>query len=198
MATTDLEARLKEALARPGRPSTDYDLNRDTLPPTDRILRPAAVLIAVSPQTETVFLTKRSAALKHHPGQVAFPGGKQDPGDPTLTAAALREAEEEVGLPRSQVRVLGEMPTHETVTGFSMTPVLGLIEGPYVPRAEAGEVSEVFEVPLAHVTDPANFIVQSRRWQGRVRHYYTVPFGPYYIWGATGRILRALADRMAP
>ncbi|SHF06151.1 8-oxo-dGTP pyrophosphatase MutT, NUDIX family [Loktanella atrilutea] len=198
MATTDLEARLKEALARPGRPSTDYDLNRDTLPPTDRILRPAAVLIAVSPQTETVFLTKRSAALKHHPGQVAFPGGKQDPGDPTLTAAALREAEEEVGLPRSQVRVLGEMPTHETVTGFSMTPVLGLIEGPYVPRAEAGEVSEVFEVPLAHVTDPANFIVQSRRWQGRVRHYYTVPFGPYYIWGATGRILRALADRMTP
>ena len=198
MATTDLEARLKEALARSGRPSTDYDLNRDTLPPTDRILRPAAVLIAVSPQTETVFLTKRSAALKHHPGQVAFPGGKQDSGDPTLTAAALREAEEEVGLPRSQVRVLGEMPTHETVTGFSMTPVLGLIEGPYVPRAEAGEVSEVFEVPLAHVTDPANFIVQSRRWQGRVRHYYTVPFGPYYIWGATGRILRALADRMTP
>lgn len=198
MATTDLEARLKEALAQPGRPSTDYDLNRDTLPPTDRILRPAAVLIAVSPQTETVFLTKRSAALKHHPGQVAFPGGKQDPGDPTLTAAALREAEEEVGLPRFQVRVLGEMPTHETVTGFSMTPVLGLIEGPYVPRAEAGEVSEVFEVPLAHVTDPANFIVQSRRWQGRVRHYYTVPFGPYYIWGATGRILRALADRMTP
>mgnify|MGYP001270552915 CR=1 FL=1 len=198
MATSDLEARLKEALARPGRPSTDYDLNKGVLAPADRILRPAAVLIAISPETETVYLTKRSAALKHHPGQIAFPGGKQDPGDPTLTAAALREAEEEVGLPRTQVRVLGEMPTHETVTGFSMTPVLGLIDGPYVPRAEIGEVSEVFQVPLAHVTDPANFIIQSRRWQGRMRHYYTVPFGPYYIWGATGRILRALADRMAP
>ena len=198
MATPDLQTRLTEALARPGRPSTDYDLNKDIAGPEGRILRPAAVLIAICPETETVFLTQRSAALKHHPGQVAFPGGKQDPGDPTPTAAALREAEEEIGLPRDQVRVLGHMPEHETVTGFLMTPVIGLIEGSFTPRAEIGEVAEVFRVPLSHVTDPANFVVQSRRWQGRKRHYYTVPFGPYYIWGASARVLRALADRMNP
>ena len=196
MATPDLQTRLTEALARPGRPSTDYDLNKGATGPERRMLRPAAVLIAVCPDTETVFLTQRSAALKHHPGQVAFPGGKQDPGDPTPTAAALREAEEEIGLSRDQVRVLGHMPEHETVTGFLMTPVVGLIQGNFTPRAEAGEVAEVFRVPLAHVTDPANFTVQSRRWQGRKRHYYTVPYGPYYIWGASARILRALADRM--
>ncbi len=198
MAILNLDARLLKALARSGRPSTDYDLNNDVFAPVDRILRPAAVLIAIRPETETVFLTKRSAALKHHPGQIAFPGGKQDLGDPTLAAAALREAEEEVGLLRSSVDVLGQMPEHETVTGFSMTPVIGLIRGDFIPRAEIGEVTEVFEVPLAHVTNPNNFIIQSRRWQGHMRHYYTVPFGPYYIWGATGRILRALADRMQP
>ena len=196
MATPDLEARLKEALARPGRPSSDYDLNTGTTGPEVRTLRPAAVLIAISPDTETVFLTQRSAALKHHPGQIAFPGGKQDAGDRTPTDAALREAEEEIGLPRGQVDVVGQMPGHETVTGFLMTPVLGLIRGNFTPRPEIGEVAEVFQVPFAHVTDPTRFIVQSRRWQGRMRHYHTVPFGPYYIWGATGRILRALADRM--
>ncbi|MFZ3580717.1 CoA pyrophosphatase [Loktanella sp. DJP18] len=198
MATPDLEARLKEALTRPGRPSTDFDLNPGVSGPEGRILRPAGVLIAICPRTETVFLTQRSAALKHHPGQVAFPGGKQDAGDPTPAAAALREAEEEIGLPREQVAVIGQIPEHETVTGFLMTPVLGLIQGNFTPRAEAGEVAEVFQVPFAHVTNPASFVVQSRRWQGRQRHYYTIPFGPYYIWGATGRILRALADRMHP
>ncbi|MCB5199231.1 CoA pyrophosphatase [Loktanella sp. TSTF-M6] len=197
MATPDLESRLLGALARPGRPSTDYDLNPDVMRPASRTLRPAAVLIAVRPASGTVILTKRSAALRHHPGQIAFPGGKLDAGDADAIAAALREAEEEVGLPRSAVRVLGALPSHETVTGFDMTPVIGMIDRDFTPRPEAGEVSEVFEVPLAHVTDPARFLVQSRRWQGSRRHYYTVPYGPYYIWGATGRILRALADRMA-
>ncbi|MBS1302468.1 CoA pyrophosphatase [Loktanella sp. SALINAS62] len=198
MATPELEQRLRAALARTGRPSTDYDLNPEVVVQAGRKLRPAAVLIAVRPARGTVILTKRSAALLHHPGQVAFPGGKVDAGDRDTTDAALREAQEEIGLPRSAVRILGQMPTHETVTGFDMTPVIGLVDGDFIPRPEAGEVSEVFEVPLAHVTDPSRFMIQSRRWQGRQRHYYTVPFGPYYIWGATGRILRALADRMSP
>lgn len=198
MATPDLETRLRDALARPGRASSDFDLNKDVAPPAGHIMRPAAVLIAVRSETQTVILTKRSAHLKHHPGQIAFPGGKQDPGDPTPTAAALREAEEEVGLDRNAVQVLGHMPAHETVTGFLMTPVIGLIHGDFVARPEIGEVSEVFEVPLDHLMNPAHFLVQSRRWQGRARYYYTVPWGPYYIWGATGRILRALADRMQP
>jgi 8-oxo-dGTP pyrophosphatase MutT (NUDIX family) len=195
MAQSDLKNRLQEALAQPGRPSTDFDLNKGVGVPAGRALRAAGVLVAVSAQTETIFLTMRSAALKHHPGQIAFPGGKQDAGDPTTIDAALREAEEEIGLPRSQVEVLGQMPGHETVTGFLMTPVIGLIHGDFTPVPEAGEVAEVFQVPLDHVTNPAHFLIQSRRWQGRMRHYYTVPFGPYYIWGATGRILRALADR---
>ena len=195
MARPDLETRLLRALAREGRPSTDYDLNPEVTGP-GHALRPAGVLIAVDPERETVVLTKRSPALKHHPGQVAFPGGKVDPGDADAVACALREAHEEVGLDPTSVRVLGTMPPHETVTGFEMTPVIGLIEGPFSPRAEWGEVAEVFTAPLAHVTDPARFLVQSRAWRGSLRHYYTVPHGPYYIWGASARILRALADRM--
>ena len=197
MARTDLEARLVRALERDGRPSSDYDLNPEVTLPAGRRLRPAGVLVAVHPARQTVVLTKRSAALKHHPGQVAFPGGKVDPGDADAVACALREASEEVNLSPSAVRVLGTMPAHETVTGFAMTPVIGLIEGPFEPRAEPGEVSEVFEVPLAHVTDPDRFTVQSRHWNASRRYYYTVPWGPHYIWGASARVLRALADRMA-
>jgi 8-oxo-dGTP pyrophosphatase MutT (NUDIX family) len=192
----DLRRRLLRALGDRGAPSSDFDLNRDMVLPENRVLRPAAVLIAVTADGDLV-LTKRSARLKHHPGQIAFPGGKQDATDATPEAAALREAEEEVGLPRESVDVLGTLPAHETVTGYSVTPVLALVPTGIVYRAEAGEVDEVFRVPLAHVTNPARFMVESRIWQGRQRHYYVVPWGPYYIWGATARILRALADRMA-
>ncbi len=193
----DLQFRLLAALARPGSDSSDFDLNPDVAVPAGRVLRPAAVLIAITAAGD-VLLTKRSARLLHHPGQIALPGGKQDAGDATLVDAALREAEEEIGLPRAQVQVLGCLPTHETVTNFNITPVLALVSGAFTPRPEAGEVDEVFTVPLAHVTDPAQFRVESRRWQGRLRHYYVVPFGPYYIWGATAQILRALAERMQP
>lgn len=191
----DLHKRLTRALSVTGSASSDFDLNKDIKAPDVR-LTPAAVLVAVHAETETLILTKRSARLKHHPGQIAFPGGKQDPTDPTPTDAALREAEEEIGLPRGMVDVLGTLPAHQTVTGFQVTPVLAIVSGIFNPVPEAGEVSEVFEVPLAHVTDPAMFRVEGRHWQGRKRYYYTVPFGPYYIWGATARILRALAERM--
>ncbi len=179
-----------------GRASSDYDLNSDVALPEGRVLTPASVLIAVRAETGRVVLTKRSARLKHHPGQIAFAGGRQDPEDADAVAAALREAQEEIGLDPSQVDVLGTLPPHETVTRYRVTPVLALIEGGFDPVPEVGEVSEVFEVPLDHVTDPAHFLIQSRHWQGRARYYYTVPYGPYYIWGATARILRSLADRM--
>jgi 8-oxo-dGTP pyrophosphatase MutT (NUDIX family) len=195
---TQVEAALMQALSVQGSDSSDFDLNPDVPSPQGRVLRPAGVLIAIDlagaePQ---VILTKRSARLKHHPGQIAFPGGKQDPGDATPVDAALREAEEEIGLPRGMVRVLGQLPPHETVTGFVVHPVIGLVDQPFAERAEAGEVDEIFRVPYAHVTNPARFRIEARRWQGRRRYYYTVPYGPYYIWGATGRILRALADRV--
>jgi 8-oxo-dGTP pyrophosphatase MutT (NUDIX family) len=192
----DLRQMLLDALSSQGGASSDFDLNKDVVLPEGRKLTPAAVLIAVRANTQTVILTKRSAKLKHHPGQIAFAGGKQDPIDADPTAAALREAHEEIGLDPSFVDVIGTLPAHETVTGYAVMPVIALVDGPFVAVAEAGEVSEVFEVPLAHLMTPANFHVEGRIWQGKIRRYYTIPFGPYYIWGATARILRGLAERM--
>jgi 8-oxo-dGTP pyrophosphatase MutT (NUDIX family) len=199
MMATDLRQRLADAAGRAGPPSSDYDLNRDVTLPKNRKLRPAGVLVGISPVSGRVevILTKRSSRLKHHPGQIAFPGGKVDATDATPVDAALREANEEIGLPLGAVEVLGSLPPHETVTGFSVTPVLGLIHEAFAPVPEMGEVEEVFSAPLAHVLDSTNFLVESRFWRGNLRHYYVVPWGPYYIWGATARILRGLADRMA-
>lgn len=198
MTLADLETRLVRALGAEGSGSSDYDLNPDVTLPADRRLRPAAVLVAISTfgNTPQIILTKRSSGLKHHPGQIAFAGGKQDTADPTLADAALREAWEEIGLPRDVSRILGTLPSHETVTGFQVTPVVALVDAPFDIRPEAGEVAEVFCVPLSHVLQQDNFVVQSRRWRGVRRHYFAVPYGPYYIWGATARMLRSLADRM--
>ncbi len=196
---TDAFAPLKAALVRSGRPSSDYDLNPGTVLPEGRVLRAAGVLIGIEQHQGAlhVLLTKRASHLQHHPGQIAFPGGKVDATDADAAAAALREAEEEVGLARGNVEPLGNMAAHETVTGFLITPVIGRIIAPFTPRAEPGEVEDVFTVPLAHFADPSNYRVEGRRWRGQTRYYYVVPYGPYYVWGATARMLRALADRMA-
>jgi len=192
------EERLKAALLLDGSASSDFDLNpAQALPGT--ILRPAAVLVPIwlHQGRAGVILTKRASHLKHHPGQVAFPGGKRDDGDTSLEACALREAWEEIGLQPDRVQVLGCLPPHETVTGFTVTPVLGVIRDGFEPVSQVDEVDEVFTVPLSHVLDAASYAVERRFWRGVWRSYYAVPHGPYYIWGATARMLRGLADRMA-
>lgn len=178
--------------------SSDYDLNPEITLPEGRVLRPAAVLVPLIQKDGAwhIILTMRSSALKHHPGQIPFPGGKQDASDVTLVDTALREAHEEIGLPPETVEVLGQLPPHETVTGFEVTPVIGCIGADFEERAELGEVAEIFSVPLDFLTNSTNFQIQSRRWRGKSRYYYTIPYGPYYIWGATARMLRVLADTL--
>ncbi len=191
-------ARLTDALARPAGESSDFDLNPILLPDS-RILRPAAVLVAVwlRPDGARLILTKRASHLKHHPGQIAFPGGKVDAEDSGPEAAALREAWEEIGLPPERVEVLGRLPSHETVTNYMITPILGLVRADFTPVPELGEVDEVFTVPLTHVLDRGRFVIEGRVWKGQPRRYFAVPYGPYYIWGATARILRNLAEMVA-
>lgn len=190
---------MKQALSVPYGTTSDFDLNPELARHRASDPRPAGVLVAVTGSSDKagILLTKRSSALKHHPGQIAFPGGKVDPGDADPVDAALREAEEEVSLPRELCTVLGTLEPHLTVTNFVVTPVIARVIGAFEPRPETGEVEEIFEVPFSHFMDPARFYVESRRWQGVQRSYFTAPWGPFYVWGATARILKGLSDRIA-
>jgi 8-oxo-dGTP pyrophosphatase MutT (NUDIX family) len=178
---TDPLSKLRSSLAQPFRPSSDYDLNPGIVLPENRVLRPAAVLVGIIPSGQTgprVVLTKRASHLRNHPGQIAFPGGRKDEGDSDLTVTALREAEEEIGLPPAAVEILGALPAHETVTGYQVTPILGLINCDFTPRAQPEEVAEIFSAPFDHVMNPARFRIEQRIWRGTWRKYYAVPWGP--------------------
>lgn len=158
----------------------------------------AAVLIALTDRVDPgVILTQRTETLSNHPGQVAFPGGRIDPGDDGAVAAALREAHEEIGLLPTAVTVIGPIDRYRTVTGFNVTPVLGVVapDLPFTP-AEA-EVADVFEAPLSFVLDPANQRENSRIWQGETRHYYEINWKDRRIWGATAAMLVNLSRRLA-
>jgi len=175
--------------------TSDFDLNKGLRPVAPR-LRDAAVLIPLIKRAGIlhVILTVRSSHLKHHAGQVAFPGGKVDSTDADALDTALREAHEEIGLAPNMVQVLGKLPHHETVTSFHVTPYVGLVAKNYHPTLEPGEVDEIFEVPVSLFLAAENFQIHSRVWFGIERRYFAVPYGPYYTWGATARILRMFCN----
>lgn len=160
-------------------------------------LMPAAVLMAVTTEDEPqLLLTRRQAHLKRHAGQIAFPGGRADPGDASAVMTALREAEEEVALARHHVEVLGFLPDYATGTGFAVTPVVGLVPAGLALRAHEGEVAELFHVPLAHVLDPANHEVRMGEWQGQARRTFVIRCEGREIWGATAGMIVNLSRRV--
>ncbi|MGO4711101.1 CoA pyrophosphatase [Bradyrhizobium sp. 2TAF24] len=163
----------------------------------ERPIRPAAVLIGVVERDQpTVLLTQRAAHLNDHAGQISFPGGKIDPTDATPLDAALREAEEEIGLERSFVTPVGYLDLYATGFGFRILPTVARVRPGFELRVNADEVDEVFEVPLAFLMDPINHQMHSKEWRGVMRSYYAMPFAERYIWGATAGILRVLYERI--
>jgi len=161
--------------------------------PTEE-LRPAAVLVPVLRREAglTILLTQRTDHLYDHAGQISFPGGRSEARDESPAATALRETFEEIGLPHSLVEVLGALPEYTTVTGYRVTPVVGLVSPPPAFKLDAFEVAEAFEVPLTFFLDPANHQRNTLQYQGRTRHYYAMPYEQRYIWGATAGMLMNL------
>lgn len=156
----------------------------------------AAVLIAVVDRARpTLLLTVRTDTLRHHAGQIAFPGGRADPGE-TAIQTALREANEEVGLDPARVRIIGCADAYCTITGFAVTPVVGIIPPDLPLVASDGEVAALFEVPLDFATDPSNHAVRTMDWQGEPRRYFEIAWGERRIWGATAAIIVNLARRL--
>ena len=162
------------------------------------VLRDAAVLVPIvnRPEGLTVVLTKRADHLNSHAGQVSFPGGRVEESDGSAAAAALRETEEEIGLSRDFITIKGELECYRTGTGFSIRPVVGFVETGFTLDVHEGEVAAVFEVPLDFLMDPKNHLRHSAVWKGRRREYYAMPYGEYYIWGATAGMLVNLYTRI--
>lgn len=183
-------------------PSADY--GDHTLNPDLRKLfvherlREAAVLIPVVDHGDasTVILTKRADKLKNHSGQIAFPGGRIDPGDASVEAAALRETVEEIGLTQDYIDVIGRLPDYVSGSGYRIAPVLGVVRPGFHLSVNADEVDDIFEVPLGFLMDPANHGRASRVWENQERFFYAMPFEERYIWGVTAGIIRALYERL--
>ena len=174
----------------------------ESLRPDPARLRPAAVLLPLidHPSGLTVLLTRRTETLPEHPGQIAFPGGRVEPIDNGPLDCALRETEEETGLPRHFVRPVGYLPQYLTITGYSVIPVVGFVRPGFTPRPDPTEVAEIFEVPLGFILDAANHRLESREFRGTEVSFYVIPWvnrgREYRIWGATAAMLVDFAERV--
>ncbi|QSI75570.1 CoA pyrophosphatase [Niveibacterium microcysteis] len=183
----------------------DIDLIRARLAAARPLVAPAAVdtqLMAAAvlvPLVQReyglqVLLTRRTAHLHHHPGQISFPGGRIEASDASPSEAALRETAEETGLQPDVIELIGELPEFDTSTGFRITPLVGAIKPPLTLAPDPFEVAEVFEVPLGFFLDRSNHQRHEIFWRGRMRQYWAMPWGDYYIWGATAGIIRNLVE----
>jgi 8-oxo-dGTP pyrophosphatase MutT (NUDIX family) len=176
----------------------DHDLNPGMAPLSQ--LRAASVLVPLvdRPDGISVLLTKRTDHLARHAGQIAFPGGRIEDDDIDAVAAALRETEEEIGMSRSHVEPIGQLDHYVTRTGFTVTPVVGIVTPPFTLVLDPHEVADAFEVPLDFLLDPANRQKQGTEYQGVMRHFYVFAYGERNIWGATAGMLVNLAEVLAP
>lgn len=185
------------ALVPPPYVGSDFALNDLDHPPAE--LRAAAVLVPLVDRVGalSVLLTQRTENMPSHAGQIAFPGGRKQAEDDSLVITALRETEEEVGIDRSFVDVVGSIDTYVTRTGYAVTPVVGFVRPAFTLKPDPREVADIFEVPLDFFLDPANHHVHSRTWQGRERRYYAMPYGERYVWGATAGMIKNLYHILA-
>ena len=194
LSPREQRAWLAERLARPA-PASALNLSDGfRLPGREGTPKPAAVLVPLVNRDQglTVLFTERSLDLPDHPGQISFPGGRIEAEDRDPGVAALREAQEEVGLPNERVTLLGHLAEYETVTGYRVTPVVGWVEPPFDVTPDPVEVADVFEVPLSFLLEPVNQQRHFRMIGDRRRDYYAIPYGERYIWGATAAMLLIL------
>ncbi|HEX8124035.1 MAG TPA: CoA pyrophosphatase [Allosphingosinicella sp.] len=193
---TGLAGRLREALER-GLRRRPILLKGDVLEGADGDLTPAAVLVAVVDRASpTVILTERPKTMRKHPGQISFPGGRIDPEDDGPVAAALREAEEEIALPRDAVDVIGAADLYRTVTGFEVTPIIGVVPPGLRLEPQPLEVAAMFEAPLHFLLDPRHQRVRTAQWRGLERSYYEIEWEGRRIWGATAAMIVNLSRRL--
>ena len=188
--------RIRRAAPEGGGGRGDHDLNPGMEPESDLV--PAAVLVPLIDREDgvTALFTQRTGHLAHHPGQVSFPGGHMEPEDKTPEETALRETEEEVGLNRRHIEIIGRLAQYTTRTGFSIAPVVAMVTPPFEISPDPHEVDMVFEVPLDFLLDPANHERHSREYQGVERHFHAMPYNGYYIWGATAGMVINLYEAL--
>lgn len=162
-------------------------------------LKAASVLVPIVLRDAglTVLFTRRTTHLKNHSGQISFPGGRAEPEDSGPEHTALRETQEEIGLADARIELLGRLGDYHTRTGYCITPVVGLVSPPLELKPDPHEVDEIFEVPLPFLLDPGNHQRHAREFQGEIRHFFAIPWGEYYIWGATAGMLVNLQRLMS-